>query len=88
MQFGGRIGFDGYLPGELNVSARGESMQLRYPEGVRSVVDADLTVRGNFKAPTLAGRSPSGTRSGAGGSTRPAACSISAARRIGGRRGA
>ena len=55
IQFGGRIGFEGYLPGELSVSARGTSMQLRYPEGVRSVVDADLTVRGNFKAPTLVG---------------------------------
>ena len=32
-----------------------EGAALRYPEGVRSVVDADLTVRGNFKAPTLGG---------------------------------
>ena len=24
VQFGGRIGFDGYLPGELNVTVRGE----------------------------------------------------------------
>ena len=29
VQFGGRIGFDGYLPGELNVTVRGEDMQLR-----------------------------------------------------------
>jgi translocation and assembly module TamB len=55
IQFGGRIGLDGYLPGELTVSARGENLQLRVPEGVRSVVDADLWVRGNFKAPTLGG---------------------------------
>jgi translocation and assembly module TamB len=55
VQFGGRIGFEGYLPGELNLTARGEGMQLRYPEGVRSVVDADLGVRGNFQAPTLGG---------------------------------
>jgi hypothetical protein len=55
IQFGGRIGLDGYLPGELNVTARGESLQLRVPEGVRSVVDADLSVRGNVKAPTLGG---------------------------------
>jgi len=53
--FGGRVGLDGYLPGELNVTARGEDMNLRYPEGVRSTVDANLTVRGNVKAPTLAG---------------------------------
>jgi hypothetical protein len=55
VQFGGRIGFDGYLPGELNVSVRGENVQLRYPEGVRSVVDADLTLRGNVKTPMLGG---------------------------------
>jgi translocation and assembly module TamB len=55
VQFGGRIGFDGYLPGELNLTARGEDMRLRYPEGVRSVVDADLAVRGNVGAPTLSG---------------------------------
>jgi translocation and assembly module TamB len=55
IQFGGRVGFDGYLPGELNVTARGEGIQLRVPEGVRSVVDADLSVRGNFKAPTIGG---------------------------------
>jgi hypothetical protein len=55
VQFGGRIAFEGYLPGELNVSARGESMQIRYPEGVRSVVDTDLTIRGNVKAPAVEG---------------------------------
>ncbi len=55
VQFGGRIGLEGYLPGELNVTARGESMRLRYPEGIRSVVDADLSLHGNFKAPTLGG---------------------------------
>src|SRR5439155_25507865 len=53
--FGGRIGFDGYMPGELNVTARGSDVHLRYPEGVRSVVDADLAVRGNFKIPMLSG---------------------------------
>ncbi len=55
VQFGGRVGFEGYLPGTLNVTARGEDMHLRYPEGVRSVVDADLVVRGNFAAPVLGG---------------------------------
>jgi hypothetical protein len=55
VQFGGRIGLAGYLPGDLAVSVRGEGMQLRYPEGVRSTVDADLSVRGNFQAPTLGG---------------------------------
>ncbi len=55
IQFGGRVGLEGYLPGELNVTARGEDMRLRYPEGVRSTVDADLAIRGNVKAPTVGG---------------------------------
>jgi len=55
VQFGGRIGFDGYVPAELDVTARGADMHLRVPEGVRSVVDADLSLRGPFKAPTLGG---------------------------------
>lgn len=55
IQFGGRVDLEGYLPGELNVTARGEGMRLRYPEGVRSVVDADLSIRGNVKAPTIGG---------------------------------
>jgi hypothetical protein len=55
VQFGGRIGFDGYLPSELNVTARGQDMNLRVPEGVRSVVDADLALTGNYQSPTLGG---------------------------------
>jgi len=55
VRFGGRIGFDGYLPGELDVTARGDDMHLRYPEGIRSVVDMDLAIRGNYKSPTLGG---------------------------------
>ena len=55
VRFGGRIGFDGYVPAELDVTARGVDMHLRVPEGVRSVVDADLSLRGTFKAPALGG---------------------------------
>ncbi len=55
MQFGGRIGFDGFSPGDLSVTVRGEEMHLRYPEGIRSTVDADLLVRGNFRSPLLEG---------------------------------
>jgi TamB, inner membrane protein subunit of TAM complex len=55
VQFGGRVGLEGYVPGTLNVTARGEDMHLRYPEGVRSVVDADLVIHGSFKSPTLGG---------------------------------
>src|SRR5205823_10083805 len=32
-----------------------DDMRLRYPEGVRSVVAADLFLRGSVKAPTLGG---------------------------------
>jgi len=55
VQFGGRIGFEGYVPGDLDVTARGQDMHLRYPEGIRSVVDMDLSIRGNYKTPTLGG---------------------------------
>jgi hypothetical protein len=55
VEFGGRIGFSGYTPGALNVTVRGENVRLRYPEGVRSQIDADLSVRGSFQTPTLGG---------------------------------
>ncbi|MBI3400284.1 MAG: translocation/assembly module TamB domain-containing protein [Acidobacteria bacterium] len=55
VQFGGRIGMDGYQIGDVDVTVRGEGMQLRWPEGIRSVVDADLSVRGSVKSPTLGG---------------------------------
>ena len=55
VQFGGRIGLDGYLPSDLNITARGQDMNLRVPEGVRSVVDADLAVTGPYASPTLGG---------------------------------
>ena len=55
VRFGGRVGLNGYTPGELNVSAEGKQMQLRYPEGFRSVVDAQLTLQGDFYDPLLTG---------------------------------
>ncbi|HVZ19473.1 MAG TPA: translocation/assembly module TamB domain-containing protein [Vicinamibacterales bacterium] len=55
VQFGGRIGLQGYLPGELNVLIMGQNMHLRYPEGIESTVNADLTLRGNVQAPIIAG---------------------------------
>jgi hypothetical protein len=55
VQFGGLVSLNGYLPGDLNVTVRGEDMHLRYPEGIRSTVDADLSLRGNVQAPTLGG---------------------------------
>jgi len=54
-RFGGRITMQGFTPGELNLTAVGEQMRVRYPEGFNSVVDADLWVRGDATAPVLGG---------------------------------
>src|SRR5262249_57445633 len=55
VQFGGRENLNGYLPGDLNVLITGQNMRLRYPEGIQSTVDVDLTLRGNVQAPVLGG---------------------------------
>lgn len=53
--FGGRIDIEGYRPGRLDVDVRGQDMRLRFPEGMRSVVDADLALQGTVEAATLSG---------------------------------
>ena len=53
--FGGRVGLKGYAPGELSLTAVGEGMRLRYPEGFSSVIDADLSLRGTIASPLLSG---------------------------------
>ena len=55
VQVGGRIGIDGYVPGEINLTAHGEDMQLRLRDGLRSALDADLTVTGPATGPTIGG---------------------------------
>ena len=55
VRFGGRIEIDGYRLSRIDVTMSGENMRLRFPEGMRSVVDADLTLQGTVEAPTLAG---------------------------------
>jgi hypothetical protein len=55
VQFGGRIGIDGYKPGRLDVTMNGQNMRLRYPEGMRSLVDASLGLQGTVDAATLSG---------------------------------
>ncbi|MEE2636558.1 MAG: translocation/assembly module TamB domain-containing protein, partial [Acidobacteriota bacterium] len=52
---GGRVGLDGFEIDELGITAVGEQMQLRFPEGFRSVVDTDLVLRGGPTTPVLAG---------------------------------
>lgn len=55
VRFGGRIDVESYQPTRVDVTMTGQNMRLRFPEGMRSVVDADLTVQGLVDAPTLAG---------------------------------
>ena len=56
LRFGGRVGLQGYRIGDLGVTAVGRDIALRYPEGIRSRVDVDLTLRGSVDAPTLGGQ--------------------------------
>src|SRR5215203_818795 len=53
--FGGRVALEGFVPRQLNLTAVGEQMRLRYPEGLPSNVDADLWLRGDVSAPVLGG---------------------------------
>jgi hypothetical protein len=55
VRFGGRLGVSGYTLSEYDVTATGTDMRLRFPEGMRSVVDADLALRGPNTAPVLSG---------------------------------
>ncbi len=55
VNFDGRIGLENYAPADLALTASGRRMRLRYPEGVRSEIDADLSLTGRVTAPVLAG---------------------------------
>ena len=55
VSFGGRVGLQGYRVGDLDLTAVGSDIALRYPEGIRSRVDAELTLRGSVDTPTLGG---------------------------------
>ena len=78
VRFGGRIDKEGYLPGRLDVTMNGRDMRLRFPEGMRSLVDADLALQGTARErrPVRAGHGQ-GRRLHASVQT-PAVCSISA----------
>ena len=54
-RFGGRIGLTGLWPSQLDLTFSGEDMEIRYPAGFRSVIDAELGLRGGLDSPTLAG---------------------------------
>jgi hypothetical protein len=55
VRFGGRIDMEGYQPTRVDVSMSGDSMRLRFPQGMRSLVDAALTVQGPVDALVLSG---------------------------------
>lgn len=55
VQFGGSIGMVGYLPGQLAVTMTGTGMRLRFPEGMRSLVDASLALNGTPENAVLSG---------------------------------
>ncbi|HEY7055544.1 MAG TPA: translocation/assembly module TamB domain-containing protein, partial [Vicinamibacterales bacterium] len=55
VRLGGRVGIKGYAIDELNLTASGEQMHLRYPEGFRSVVDATLELHGPLSSLVLRG---------------------------------
>ncbi|MCX6538948.1 MAG: translocation/assembly module TamB [Acidobacteria bacterium] len=55
VKFAGRVVLRGLWPSQLDVTANGESMELRYPAGLRSLVDADLALRGSINDPLLSG---------------------------------
>ena len=48
--FGGRIGLNGFALGDISLTAIGERMSVRYPEGFRSIIDADLDAAGDDRA--------------------------------------
>jgi translocation-and-assembly-module (TAM) inner membrane subunit TamB-like protein len=53
--FGGRVGLNGFAPGDLNLTATGQRMRIRYPEGFVSNIDADLALLGSPQSPLLRG---------------------------------
>ena len=55
VQFGGAIGIDGYRLGRVDVTMSGEEMVVRFPQDMRSTVDAELAVQGTVEALTLSG---------------------------------
>ena len=55
VRFGGRIGIRAGTIESYALTAVGRDMRLRYPEGFRSLVDADLALRGPVQSPVLTG---------------------------------
>lgn len=55
VRFGGRIGLAAYQLSEFDVTVVGQDMRLRYPEGMRSLVDGTLALQGPAASPVVTG---------------------------------
>ena len=55
VRIGGRVELNGFAPGELAITLSGQGVELRYPEGFRSIIDTALELRGDASAAVLAG---------------------------------
>lgn len=55
VRFGGRVGLQGLRLSEYDVTAVGQDMRLRFPEGMRSLVDATLALQGPVDSPMVTG---------------------------------
>ena len=56
---GGQLSAGGsitYSPMQINLSMQGQSVRLRYPTGLRSVLDGNLALTGNLNSSVLSGR--------------------------------
>jgi len=54
LKFGGSVIYRPQL--QTNLTLSGKGVRLRYPDGMRTVFDSDLTLNGNAQASTLEGR--------------------------------
>jgi translocation and assembly module TamB len=55
VEAGGDVVFGGEQIKLMNLRIQGREVRIRYPEGMRNVVDADLTLRGSQQAQQLSG---------------------------------
>lgn len=55
LAFGGRVDVDGFTAGRIGITMSGRNVRLRFPEGMRSLVDADLSLTGTAEGVTLGG---------------------------------
>ena len=77
---GGRLGLDGLALTDYDVTLTGHDLRLRYPEGMRSLVDATLALQGPVSAAVLE-RIGDGAIGRVGAAVRRPTCSAATAER-------